>query len=449
MTEQSTGANPALRLWRPIKKAFTGPETDTDGTVLRWWQRTWPFLLLVFIAFKVLWAVAGMVTIPAFEFIRHVIVNDPQALQKVIMELNQHISNYNPYTMWFKWDAHRYVVLAETSYTQRLDAEDLRVLQEGLASGERFPLSPLVLRFAWAPLFPLLGKLVGYLVGSASLGLFLVANAAFFGCIYYSYKLFEHHFGNKLEARRGAWLLLMLPAGFLLQSATTEGLFLCLSLATFYYIRTGKWAKAAVAALLVGLTRTTGPVMALAIVLLLLQNQQWRFWTKAAWAYAVKAIPAILAAPLGTALFTVYCWYMSHGDWGIYAKVQHAEWDVVPTNPLVIMWQQVADGVYTPRDMKLIIVLVMLAILVVCLFAKVPWAYVVYGGVLVMGSMSIGEPWADSILRYLSLVFAPAMLGVVMLRRRPWLESGFVAGAMMVQTVLFVTWAVAWVQWII
>ncbi len=30
--------------------------------------------------------------------------------------------------------------------------------------------------------------------------------------------------------------------------------------------------------------------------------------------------------------------------------------------------------------MKLIIVLVTLAVLVVCLFAKVPWAYVVYGG---------------------------------------------------------------------
>ncbi len=39
--------------------------------------------------------------------------------------------------------------------------------------------------------------------------------------------------------------------------------------------------------------------------------------------------------------------------------------------------------------------------------------------------------------------------GVVVLRRKPWLESGIVAFAMMFQTVLFVTWAVAWVQWII
>ena len=152
------------------------------------------------------------------------------------------------------------------------------------------------------PLFPLLGRAVGAVVpGGTTTGLVVVANVSAVVAGVLLHRLVVHDGGGTGRATTAVWLVALLPAAAVLALAYTEALFLALTVGAFLAMRRGRWEVVAVLALLSGLCRPSGAVVALPIAIEAargLRGAPWRQW-------AVRAA-AVAAAPVGTGLYLAW-----------------------------------------------------------------------------------------------------------------------------------------------
>jgi hypothetical protein len=138
----------------------------------------------------------------------------------------------------------------------------LRIAGEGYRPGGE------EIRF-W-PLFPALGRAVGWLVDDPGLGLVLVANLASVVALYLLARLVVTVSGDHGTAVRSVWALAVWPASFVLVFAYAESLLLAASLAMGLALRQARWGWAAAAGLAAGLIRPNGlalVVLAVGLVL--------------------------------------------------------------------------------------------------------------------------------------------------------------------------------------
>src|SRR5215208_3536767 len=106
-------------------------------------------------------------------------------------------------------------------------------------------------RAAFFPLYPLLVRGVGTLVGGSHGALlvaaYLVSVTAFLAALVLLHRLTELELGRRL-ARPALLLLAVFPAAVYFGVPYSESLFLLLAVGTFYAARTGRWAWAGVCA---------------------------------------------------------------------------------------------------------------------------------------------------------------------------------------------------------
>lgn len=119
---------------------------------------------------------------------------------------------------------------------------------------------------AFFPLYPLLVRAVGGLVGDPALGGVLVANLAFLVLLGYLYALTRREFDDAAAAR-AVFYLAAAPTAVFFSALYTESVFLALTAATFYYARAGRWGGAAIAAGLASATRNTGVLLGAVIAI--------------------------------------------------------------------------------------------------------------------------------------------------------------------------------------
>jgi uncharacterized membrane protein len=151
--------------------------------------------------------------------------------------------------------------------------------------------------YAFLPLYPTLVRLLSFPVPGLS-GLIAVAlsNVAFLASLWLLYLLGRRHFRER-TAVGAAVLLAISPFSVVFSMAYSESLFLALSLAAFLSAQNRRWWLVAIFLALAGLTRLQAPLVGLAILVLLLRQDQWRFrWHQL----------SALAAPLGTAAFFLF-----------------------------------------------------------------------------------------------------------------------------------------------
>jgi hypothetical protein len=117
-----------------------------------------------------------------------------------------------------------------------------------------------------------------------------------------------------VDPERALYYLLIFPTAFVLNAVYTESLFLYLSLLLFYESGRARFWRAGIAGFLAGLTRPTGFLLA---VPLLVEHFRQHGW---AGRKRLDAL-AILFPPLGTVLFFFYN-YWKFGNFFIYLKVQ-------------------------------------------------------------------------------------------------------------------------------
>jgi hypothetical protein len=106
-------------------------------------------------------------------------------------------------------------------------------------------------------------------------------------------------FGARL-ADRAVLLYVFCPAAYVLSLAYTEGLFLTAGAACLFALSRRYWVTAALCACVAGLTRSTGIVVALAVVVTALPAA-WR-------GRALRPAVAAAVAPLGLVSFMLYSW---------------------------------------------------------------------------------------------------------------------------------------------
>lgn len=440
---RTVAADPAATNSPRGRPPITTPRAGTSGAATvehTPWRQRLLRVLLVFALSKLGLIVIGYVTIAAFAPFAEV----SGALNWGVYAYGRE-EQYNLINMWFRWDSMHYFNMVGLDYLRPLTAEDHQQLQAAL-NGEWLVVNASLHRFTFPPLFPLLAKPLALVIGAAP-AMLLVANAAMIGCLWFIDLIAERLFGGREHGRRAMIYLAIFPGAYLLHAALTESLFLFLCLATFHFAWTNRWGLVAVFGFALGLTRSSGFTLALALGLVALSQAGWRFDGAAIRSYLRKA-PAIAAPGIAWACFMGWCKAMT-GDAFAYSHLQQAGWGITMVPP----WQPFIDTLAQDSPdrievYKLVFVLLLVALLVLCL-RVLPVAYGVAGLAVLLVAMSIGAPWHQSILRYAAVEFPVVLLAVAAAKRWPRLEMIWVAPMIAAQTVMMMLWTLPYTMVII
>jgi mannosyltransferase PIG-V len=122
---------------------------------------------------------------------------------------------------------------------------------------------------AFYPLYPLLMRVVGWVVGSPLLAGILISLACFLGALVLLHRLAELELGAR-DARGTVLLLAFFPTAFFFSAVYSESLFLLVSVGAVLAARRGRWAWAGALGALAALTRNSGVLLLVPLALLLL-----------------------------------------------------------------------------------------------------------------------------------------------------------------------------------
>lgn len=200
-------------------------------------------------------------------------------------------------TTWDQWDAKIYLRIAQTGYQPPYD-------------------------LAFFPLFPLLIAIPGHLLGNWSylpLGI-IISNAALLISLFIIYQLAADVGGDQV-ARRTILYLCIFPTAFFFFAPYNESLFVLFSAGAILAFRRHHWWLSGILGLLAALTRNAG--------ILLVIPYLYELWLAREGILSdrrkllTEGAPIILI-PLGTALYSIYCWKLT-GNFLTFATVQ-AHW---------------------------------------------------------------------------------------------------------------------------
>ena len=313
------------------------------------------------------------------------------------------------------WDANWYLLIAHTGYKN--------------------PESR-----AFFPLYPLLVKVGGWVIGDVYAGV-VISLVAFLVALFLLYRLVELDFGSEV-ARVTVALVAFCPLAFFFSAIYTESLFLALSVGAIYAARRERWLIAGLVGAFAAATRSSGVLLVLPIVLLYLYGPRgdasaplarwhesrsgtrlllpryrlsWRVW------------PVILV-PLGLVAFTVYLALAYHaGTSWISAESYWVHQSAIPIVAYVrgmsAGWSELrhlishSSGPYASSQhvsnlLNAIAAIVGLVVLVECI-RTLPAAYWVYAAaafIVPLASPVAGYP-LTSFPRY-ELVIFPLFIGV-------------------------------------
>lgn len=227
---------------------------------------------------------------------------------------------------WWRWDSVHFINIAEHGYT-------------GVGE-ERF-------NIVFFPLYPILiAALANFALHPVVAGL-LVSNAAAIFAVIFLYRLVRIDFDDA-TAQRAAWYFYLFPTAYFLSAAYTESLFLALAIASFYLARKQRWFPAGILGMLASLTRNTGLIVFVALVIEYLhqKNLQPRTSTQGVgvrgqWQKIGADVAALLLVPVG---FGWYLWinFVVYGNWFAFLEIQREHWYKFLTWPwhgLIGAWQ--------------------------------------------------------------------------------------------------------------
>lgn len=203
-----------------------------------------------------------------------------------------------------RWDTGFYISIAEEGYVNE---------------GVPFPST------AFWPLFPLLMRAVGSIVGDVALAGVLIANGALLLAMLLLYRMVDDEFGA-VVAGRTVWYMLIFPASLFGSAVYTESLYLFCSIAALYLARRGAWESSGLLGAAAALTRLVG--ITLAPVLL----AEWWCQRRAGGRPALIGAMTAGLVPLGTLAYMAYL-QMRFGDPLAFVHAA-ATWAREPRSPL-------------------------------------------------------------------------------------------------------------------
>ena len=321
-----------------------------------------------------------------------------------------------------RWDSSYYVFTAQHGY-------------EALGQTAFFPFYPLVMRAVATVTYS--EVVAGVLVSLVSFAVALVL----------LHRLAGIDFGPAV-ARRTVWLIALFPASVFFSAVYTEGLFLALSVGAVYAARRGSWAWAGALGGMAALTRNTGVLIGVAVLLMYLYGPRadkpsttlkgirplaerlrprYRLRADALW---------LLLIPAGLVVFAVYTWIVYDSPFASYdaQAIFHREF----LGPLSALWygardvgQAIGDllgisngeGIGASlRTLALAGTVVGALVAVVGALRRLPVAYGAYALAALLPPLS--TPWPDHPLwstpRFIAVLFPLFLWLALVLRDRRW-----------------------------
>lgn len=209
----------------------------------------------------------------------------------------------------------------------------LRIAAHGYRSGDGSA--------AFFPLYPLLTRMVSFLLGERPLAAgIVVSNLSFLGALVVLHALTAMELGVT-AARRTVLYVALFPTSFFFLAPYTESTFLLCAVVAFWAARRGRWGLAAAAGALAALTRGVGVVLAPALAVEAFHQRREKGGSLGP-RLAGAAGPAV-----GLLMYLAF-WQVQAGDWTVPMRVQ-ANWAREGASPLSAVWngtRMAFDGAY-------------------------------------------------------------------------------------------------------
>jgi hypothetical protein len=266
------------------------------------------------------------------------------------------------------------------------------------------------------PLVPLTARALGVvLAGRSDIALLIVSNASalVLGALLHRLVLVEK--GDPVLARRAAWLVALVPPAFVLVLGYSEATFMCLAVAAFLALRTGRWWWAALLGALAGLTRPVGILLTVPAAIEAVRSLQLARRTGGVHAPEWTSRIAAVAGPgCGTAAYLGWVW-ARFGDALLPLHVQESSVRrgqvVDPVSALlhesrgILHGHHVGSGLHVPWAIGL-------ALLVVVCLRRWPACYGAFAAVMLLAALTSKN--LDSLERYALSAFPFALAGATL-----------------------------------
>ena len=270
---------------------------------------------------------------------------------------------------------------------------------------------------AFFPLYPSLIRALGFLIGSDVIAGLVISTASFALALMLLHRLTELELGSR-AADATVLLVAFAPLSFFFTAIYTESVFLLLSVAAVLAARRERWALAGILAGLAALTRPTGVLLVVPLVIMRLKGRR-RLGRQLAWALSPVAVLGAYLAILAANGFSWLAPFRVEAFWqradvgpitGIASAVVTA---VNSAAAIVLRGQPVFDptlkGLFTPNAecVLLLLVLVIAVVFLVACFRRLPLQYGAYGAAVLLmcvSSPAVGQPLV-SFDRYVLTIF--------------------------------------------
>jgi hypothetical protein len=294
----------------------------------------------------------------------------------------------------FAWDAAFYRDVAEHGYGA-----------VGSGALRFFPLVPLLAR----------GLSVVFL-GNDAAALLVITNGSALVLGALIYRLARLETGDTRLAVRAAWFAAVFPPAMALVLGYAEATFMALTVAMFLALRSRRFEWAIPFALLAGLARPLGVLLAIPAAI-----EAARQWRGAPARDQLARVGAVLAGPVGSGLYLVWVRY-AYGDAWLPLSIQndrsHRGGFV---DPFTRVFDGISDLIHGDRFGSGLHVLwaALFVALIVVLLLRLPLSYGAYGAAVVIVNLSARN--LDSFERYAMSAF-PLVLAVALITARPDVE---------------------------
>jgi hypothetical protein len=255
------------------------------------------------------------------------------------------------------------------------------------------------------PLLPIVTAAVSAVtrlpVGPTLIGLCWLAALAYGALLF---DLVRAETGDRVLARRAAWLSQLAPGAAVLVLGYTEGLAGLLAVVLFRLLRAGRSEPLIPVGLACGLVRPTGVLLAVPAALSVLDRRGG----------LVVRLLAVLSPLLGVCLLLGWS-AVAYGDplLPYTTQTQASLRGAVAANPLPYLWHR--SGGAAPWPVNLVLLVTALGLLVVCA-RRLPFAYTIWSVLLVLAAVTAAG--LHSLPRYLAAVFPLLIAAAALCRGR-------------------------------
>ena len=438
----AAGVAGALWIWQGYARYFSRRTGTRFARALRYDALTWaPFILIwltfmlspsfthgsarLFVIAAAIWCVGKVLIAARFnQTVREVLLDfvATRAVIIVIAEMaaviigqraGEHVQESSNLLLnvWGRWDAVHYLDIATHGYS----GTDM----------------------AFFPLFPLLIRILGRLVGNHLVAGILISNASFFFGLLFLYKLLEHEYDRSV-ARRAIFYVSIFPSAFFFSAVYTESLFFMLTVASFYYMRAHRWWMAAAIGFFAAMTRVEG------VLLLVPFAIEWYMQYKNDLRDHAKSLAAGALIPCGLFVYMAYLWVL-RGDPLYFSHVQ-IHWNrhfAPPWVSVISAFHKIAVATagqtIANQAMEISFTALMIAVLVVG-WKQLRPSYIAYMALSILIPMSTSS--LMSMPRF-ALVLFPMYAIMAREGERPWVNNLIVAFSLPLLglfTVLYADW---------